>query len=120
MAMLGVVATLLLTPAAERTFLLWGSWAVWRALTTAQLVLLPGLLLTSCAPRPLTLSLALQARVVVLADRLAARPVDLETGQPTATVLLAGGRARVAAPPPAPSGPPLWVPGAPKEVSNVP
>ena len=88
--------------------------------TRGLLGLLLGLLLTSCAPRPLTLSPALQARVVALADRLAVLPMDPETGQPGATALLAAWRARVSAPPPAPSYPPLWAPAVPEEVSNVP
>jgi len=101
--------------------LLGGIGAVRRVPAAALLVLLPGLLLTSCAP-PLTLSSALQARVVALADRLAALPGDPETGQSGATVLLAAWRARGSAPPPAPaaSRPPLWAPAGPEEVSNVP
>jgi hypothetical protein len=95
-------------------------WAARRAPTAALLVLLPGCLLTSCAPRPLTLSPALQARVVALADRLAGLPVDPETGEPAATALLAAWRARVSAPPPAVSHPPLRAPAGPEEVSNVP
>jgi hypothetical protein len=99
--------------------LAWGLWAVRRAPTAALLVLLPGVLLTSCTP-PLTLSPALQARVVALADRLAELPGDPATGQSGATALLAAWRARVSAPPPAASSPPLWAPTGPEEVSNVP
>ena len=97
-----------------------GIWAVWRAPTAAVLVLLPGLLLTSCVARSLPLSPALQTRVAAVADRLAVLPMDPETGQPGATALLAAWRARVNAQPPALPGPPLWAPGAPEEVSNVP
>jgi hypothetical protein len=97
-----------------------GIWAVRRAPTAAVLVLLPGVLVTSCTPPPLALSPALQVRVAALADRLTGLPVDPKTGEPSATVLLAAWRARVAAPLPAPPGPPLWAPGAPEEVSNVP
>jgi hypothetical protein len=121
MAILGVVAALLITLAVGLAMSLGGGiWAVRRAPTTALLVLLPGLLLTSCAPPSLTLSPALQARVAALADRLAGLPVDPETGQPGATALLAAWRARVATPPPTPPGPPLWAPATPEEVSNVP
>jgi hypothetical protein len=107
------------TPWWTLTLLLWGIWAVRRAPTVALLVLLPGLLLTSCTP-PVTLSPALQARVVALADRLAGLPVDPETGEPGATALLAAWRERVSAPSPAASHPPLWAPDVPEEVSNVP
>jgi hypothetical protein len=96
-----------------------GIWAVRRAPTVALLVLLPVVLLTSCTPH-LTLSPALQARVAALADRLAGLPVDPETGKPGATALLAAWRARVSAPPPAASHPPLGAPATPEEVSNVP
>lgn len=96
-----------------------GIWAVRRVPTVALLVLLPGLLLTSCA-QPLTLAPALQARVAALADRLEVLPLDPETGEIGATALLAAWRDRVAAPPPSSPGPPLWAPGAPEEVSNVP
>ena len=97
----------------------WGIWAVRRAPPTALLVLLPGLLLTSCTPS-LTLSPALQARVAALADRLAGLPVDQETGESGATALLAAWRDWVAAPPPVASRPPRWAPDVPEEVSNVP
>jgi hypothetical protein len=99
-----------------------GLWAGRREPAAALLVLLPGLLLTSCAPRPLTLSPTLQARVAALADRLAVLQMDPATGEPGATVLLTAWRARVAVPllAPAPPGPPLWAPGTPEEVSNVP
>lgn len=97
-----------------------GIGAARRAPATALVVLLPVVLLTSCVPRPLTLSPPLQARVVALADRLAGLPVDPETGQPGATALLAAWRPWVSAPPPAPSYPPLWAPAGPEEVSNVP
>jgi hypothetical protein len=96
-----------------------GIWAVRRVPTTALLVLLPGLLLTSCTP-PLTLSPALQARVVALADRLAVLPGDPETGTSGATALLAAWRARVTALAPPVSVPSSWAPDAPEEVSNVP
>jgi hypothetical protein len=98
-----------------------GIGAVRRVPTTALLVLLPGLLLTSCTP-PVTLSLALQARVAALADHLAVLPVDPETGAPGATALLAAWRVWVAASAPAPSVPvhAHWEPRAPEEVSNVP
>jgi hypothetical protein len=99
--------------------LLGGLWVGRRAPAVALVVLLPGCLLTSCTPS-LTLSPALQARVVALADRLAALPSDPETGEPGAAALLAARRARVAASPPAASSPPLWAPAGPEEVSNVP
>ena len=95
-----------------------GIWAGRRASTAA--VLLLGVLVTSCTPPSLMLTPALQAGVVALADRLAGLPVDPETGQPAATALLATWRDWVAAPPPTPSGPPLWAPTTPEEVSNVP
>jgi hypothetical protein len=125
----GLVVTILVTQAGRSpvvtpwwalTLLLWGIGAVRRAPTAAVLVLLPGFLLTSCAPPPLTLSPALQARVAALADRLAVLPVDPETGEPGATALCTAWRARVSAPPPAASRPPLWAPDAPEEVSHVP
>ena len=119
MAILGVVDALLLTPAVGLALLLGGLWAARRAPTVALLGLLPGCLLTSCTP-PLTLAPALQTRVAALADRLAELPVDPETGAPAAAALLAAWRARVAAPPPSPPGPPLWTPATPEEVSNVP
>jgi hypothetical protein len=97
-----------------------GIWAVRRVSTVALLVLLSGVLVTSCTPPPLTLTPALQAQIVALADRLARLPVDPETRQPGATALLAAWRDRVAAPPPSPPDPPLWAPSAPEEVSNVP
>jgi hypothetical protein len=99
--------------------LLGGIGAVRRVPAAALLVLLQMVVLTSCAP-PLTRSPSLQARVVALADRLAALPGDPETGQSGATVLLAAWRARVSAPSPAASRPPLWAPAGPEEVSNVP
>jgi hypothetical protein len=119
MSILGVVAALPITPAAGRAFLLWGIWAVRRAPAGALVVLLPGLLLTSCTP-PLTLSPVLQARVAALADRLAVFPGDLETGAPGATALLAAWWARVTALAPPVSVPSSWAPDAPEEVSNVP
>ena len=96
-----------------------GLWAVRRPPTVALVVLLPGLLLTSCTP-PLTLSPALQARVAALADRLAGLPVDPETGEPGATALLAVWRARVVASSPSALVYGSWEPHAPEEVSNVP
>jgi hypothetical protein len=96
-----------------------GIGAVRRGPTAALLVLLPLVVLTSCAP-PLTLSPALQARVAALADRLAGLPVDAETGEPGATALLAAWRARVAALAPAAPVSGRWEPHVPEEVSNVP
>jgi hypothetical protein len=97
-----------------------GIWAGRRAPTAAVLVLLPGVLVTSCTPPPLTLTPALQARVVALADRLARLPVDSETGEPGATALLAAWRVRLAASAPAVSVSGRWEPPTPEEVSNVP
>ena len=107
------------TPWWELPLLLWGLWAVGRAPTAAVLVLLPGLLLTSCAPH-VTLSPALQTRVAALADRLAQLPDDPTTGEPGATMLLEAWWDRVTALAPSVPVRPHWAPPAPEEVSNVP
>ena len=96
-----------------------GIWTVRCAPPAALLVLLPVVLLTSCAPH-VALSPALQARVAALANRLAELPVDPETGELGATALLAAWRARVAASVPTAPVSGRWEPPVPEEVSNVP
>ena len=53
-----------------------------------------GLLLAGCTPPPHAVSPDIQARVAALADCLGRLPVDLETGAPGATALLAAWRDR--------------------------